>query len=274
MDEFLNFVTENYIWIIIIGIVILMTIIGYIADKTDFGKESLKKKKVKKEENIDEFDNNDEPNVTEAFKTDELEIPEQNETPSKKELRRMKKEEARKQKEEAKRQREEEKRQRVEELKKQREEERRLKEENLNNQENNVVNEQILNYNQENNAVNEQVPTYTQEELNNNGKEEIAEQPNNDMFNEPFSFDEPANKVEEPVQEEQINKFEEPEIYEHQEEKPELIEQSKEENPKLSEEPKEESKNDLEEIPEIELPSIESLDEELKDDEEDDVWKF
>ena len=109
----MNFVTENYIWIIIIGIVILMTIIGYIADKTDFGKESLKKKKVKKEENIDEFDNNDEPNVTEAFTTDELEIPEQNETPSKKELRRMKKEEARKQKEEAKRQREEEKRQRL-----------------------------------------------------------------------------------------------------------------------------------------------------------------
>ena len=41
MELLLNFIVENYIWIIIIGIVVLMTIIGYIADKTDFGKESI-----------------------------------------------------------------------------------------------------------------------------------------------------------------------------------------------------------------------------------------
>lgn len=246
MDEFLNFVTENYIWIIIIGIVILMTIIGYIADKTDFGKESLKKNKVKKEKDVAEFDNNDEPNVTEAFNTDELEVSEEETNiPSKKELRRMKKEEARKQKEELKKQREEEK--------KQREEEKRLKEEaKLNNQENKY-------------DENEQIQTNSQEEIDSpESQEAVTETPKNDIFNEPFSFEEPETKTESQVQDTHANIFTEPEVYEHKDE-------PKSEVPTES---KEDSKNDLDEIPEIELPSIESLDEELKDDEEDDVWKF
>ena len=33
----MQFVTDNYIWFLIIGIVILMVVIGYIAEKTDFG---------------------------------------------------------------------------------------------------------------------------------------------------------------------------------------------------------------------------------------------
>lgn len=255
MELFLEFIVQNYIWILIIGIVVVMTIIGYIADKTDFGKESMKRNKEKKQTVTDEFDNDDEPNVTEAFQTDELDEVK----PSKKELRRMKKEEAKKQKEELKRQREEEKRQRNEEIEKQREQENQSKEENLNNQENDI---------------NEKIPTYNQEELNNDVKEEVAEEPKNDIFNEPFSFDETTDAVEIPIQEEQKNKFEEPEVYEHKEEKPELKEEPKKENSELIEDSKEEPKNDLEEIPEIELPSIESLDEELKDDEDDDVWKF
>ena len=54
MDFFVN----NYVWFIIGGVVILMAIIGYIADKTDFGRkgkeekpkvEKPKKEKEKKE---------------------------------------------------------------------------------------------------------------------------------------------------------------------------------------------------------------------------------
>ena len=101
MELLLNFMVENYIWIIIIGIVVLMTIIGYIADKTDFGKESIKKQKKEKVEpafDTDEFvDDTVTPNsmVEEPKKID------------KKALRQAQKEEARKAKEEAKRQKEE-----------------------------------------------------------------------------------------------------------------------------------------------------------------------
>ena len=41
------FFVQNLTMVIIIGIVVLMTIIGYIADKTDFGKQSIKKEKTK-----------------------------------------------------------------------------------------------------------------------------------------------------------------------------------------------------------------------------------
>ena len=72
MDLIIEFVTENYVWVIVAGIVILMAVVGYIADKTDFGrnkfesepeeekekvkpekivKEKVKKEKVKKEKN-------------------------------------------------------------------------------------------------------------------------------------------------------------------------------------------------------------------------------
>lgn len=46
----LDFVYDNYIWIIIVGVVLLMALIGFIAEKTNFGKEQFKKdeKKPKK----------------------------------------------------------------------------------------------------------------------------------------------------------------------------------------------------------------------------------
>lgn len=44
--EYLDFVIENYVWFLVGGIVLLMTLIGYFAEKTQFGK-----KKSKKEEN-------------------------------------------------------------------------------------------------------------------------------------------------------------------------------------------------------------------------------
>lgn len=48
----MDFIVENYVWFIVIGIIILMAVIGYIADKTDFGRkgkeEDTKEKKVEK----------------------------------------------------------------------------------------------------------------------------------------------------------------------------------------------------------------------------------
>lgn len=50
MDSVVDFITENYVWIIVGAIILIMFIIGYIADKTDFGrKPSQKKEKVKQE---------------------------------------------------------------------------------------------------------------------------------------------------------------------------------------------------------------------------------
>lgn len=59
----MEFITENYIWFIVGGIIIVMAIIGYIAEKTDFGKkekenipkvkiEKVKKEKPKKEPKV------------------------------------------------------------------------------------------------------------------------------------------------------------------------------------------------------------------------------
>lgn len=54
----MDFITDNIIWAIIIVIVVLMAIVGYIADKTDFGRKEFerkvkpdkpKKEKIKKE---------------------------------------------------------------------------------------------------------------------------------------------------------------------------------------------------------------------------------
>ena len=49
----MDFIVQNYVWFIVGGIIILMAIIGYIADKTDFGRnfktEKPKKQKPKEE---------------------------------------------------------------------------------------------------------------------------------------------------------------------------------------------------------------------------------
>lgn len=50
----MDFVIDNYLWFVIGGIVILMIIIGYFAEKTDFGKKPLREKKPKEE--IKEFE--------------------------------------------------------------------------------------------------------------------------------------------------------------------------------------------------------------------------
>ena len=39
--DFMTFVTENYLWFIVGGIVILMIVIGYFAEKTNFGRNKV-----------------------------------------------------------------------------------------------------------------------------------------------------------------------------------------------------------------------------------------
>ena len=84
----MDFIVDNYVWFIVGGVIILMAVIGYIADKTDFGrnvnKEKPKKeKKVKKknkkinDENIDNSNNNvqystDNVNVSESTQNNEV----------------------------------------------------------------------------------------------------------------------------------------------------------------------------------------------------------
>ena len=41
----MDFIVDNYFWFIVGGILILMIIIGYIAEKTDFGRKPFKEKK-------------------------------------------------------------------------------------------------------------------------------------------------------------------------------------------------------------------------------------
>lgn len=53
----LEFVQENFMWMIIAGVAIIMIIVGYIADKTDFGRKPYSKKKnnvepIKEENNV------------------------------------------------------------------------------------------------------------------------------------------------------------------------------------------------------------------------------
>ena len=81
MDLVIDFVIGNYVWFIIIGILILMAVVGYIADKTDFGrnvvekehkekvrpekviKEKPKKEKSKKEKVVEELPIKEQNNI-------------------------------------------------------------------------------------------------------------------------------------------------------------------------------------------------------------------
>lgn len=50
MDIYVDFFVDNWLWFLVGGIVLLMTLIGYIAEKTDFGRKEVEKKvKPKKE---------------------------------------------------------------------------------------------------------------------------------------------------------------------------------------------------------------------------------
>lgn len=52
--DYVTFLSENYIWIIIVAVIIVMTVIGYIADKTEFGEKKQKKHNKKQNEHVEE----------------------------------------------------------------------------------------------------------------------------------------------------------------------------------------------------------------------------
>ena len=58
-----TFFQDNYVWIIVIAVIVVMTIIGYIADKTKFGE---KKEKIEKVKPIKKTEENQEPVVEES----------------------------------------------------------------------------------------------------------------------------------------------------------------------------------------------------------------
>lgn len=45
----MDFISEYYLWFVIGGIILVMAVIGYIADKTDFGRKDMKTGEIKKE---------------------------------------------------------------------------------------------------------------------------------------------------------------------------------------------------------------------------------
>ena len=50
----IEFFVDNWLWFLVAGIVLLMTLIGYIAEKTDFGRKEIEKKEKPKKEEIKE----------------------------------------------------------------------------------------------------------------------------------------------------------------------------------------------------------------------------
>lgn len=62
-----DFLSENYVWLIVVGVFIIMVIIGYFADKAQ---NSDKSKKTKLKDHVDELDDNTE---NEDIKIDEWE---------------------------------------------------------------------------------------------------------------------------------------------------------------------------------------------------------
>ncbi|MDD2181414.1 MAG: hypothetical protein PHW32_03485, partial [Bacilli bacterium] len=44
----MDFINDNYVWFIVIGVILFMALIGYIAEKTDFGRSQFEKR-VKRE---------------------------------------------------------------------------------------------------------------------------------------------------------------------------------------------------------------------------------
>ena len=63
----MDFVIDNYLWFVVGGIVLLMIIIGYFAEKTNFGKKPLSEKKPKKEtKEIEVPEETVEPIITEV----------------------------------------------------------------------------------------------------------------------------------------------------------------------------------------------------------------
>lgn len=87
----MDFVFDNYLWFVVGAIVLLMIVIGYFAEKTNFGKEPLKSKKEKKEATNIEQPSEEKVDIveeaTENINADEMTtIPEEISEPLKEEV--------------------------------------------------------------------------------------------------------------------------------------------------------------------------------------------
>lgn len=75
----MDFVIENYIWFLIIGVVLVMALIGYIAEKTDFVKEKepKEKKQKKSKKNVKEVaeETKEEPQLEQSEVAPQPEVP-------------------------------------------------------------------------------------------------------------------------------------------------------------------------------------------------------
>ena len=90
MNSIVEFITNNYVWFIVLSIIVIMAVIGYIAEQNDFGRAKEKNKKnILKENSVDENTIEDsvieEPNLVENDATRDIEqnvlevMPETNE---------------------------------------------------------------------------------------------------------------------------------------------------------------------------------------------------
>ena len=69
----MDFIVDNYFWFIVGGVVVLMIIIGYIAEQTDFGRKPLRKKKSNNAVEVSDSDNKEVDEATaETIETEEI----------------------------------------------------------------------------------------------------------------------------------------------------------------------------------------------------------
>ena len=72
MDEIMNFLEANYIWLIVIGVVLVMALIGYIAEKNNYGK--IEKKPKESKEKKDKKSKEKKEEVKEQITTPEIDF--------------------------------------------------------------------------------------------------------------------------------------------------------------------------------------------------------
>lgn len=66
----MEFFVENWLWFLVASIVILMTLIGYIAEKTDFGRKDVPKKEKPKKEKKEKKEPKANQELTEVLQTE------------------------------------------------------------------------------------------------------------------------------------------------------------------------------------------------------------
>lgn len=68
----MDFIVDNYLWFIVGGIVVLMIIIGFIAEKTDFGRKPFSQNKKEKSEKNKMIEESNEETPIESDESEEI----------------------------------------------------------------------------------------------------------------------------------------------------------------------------------------------------------